>query len=180
MFSYLRHGFAREGNSSSNPYYGDAKWKRSRLKSQASRLLVRVIQLITKKSINLPITNSFVTGIHRWVVDSHHNHQSWQWRHNDHDGDSNHQPHGCLLNRLFRRRSKITSNSALLAFVWGNHRDRWIPRTNGQLRGKCFHLMTSSWIRKFSLPCWLASSCIPEKRSALPHLKPAIFWITIA
>ena len=22
---------------------------------------------------------------------------------------------------------------------------RWIPRTNGQLRGKCFHLMTSSW-----------------------------------
>ena len=25
--------------------------------------------------------------------------------------------------------------------------DRWIPRTNGQLRGKCFHLMTSSWSR---------------------------------
>ena len=23
--------------------------------------------------------------------------------------------------------------------------DRWIPRTNGQLHGKCFHLMTSSW-----------------------------------
>ena len=23
--------------------------------------------------------------------------------------------------------------------------DRWISRTNGQLRGKCFHLMTSSW-----------------------------------
>ena len=23
--------------------------------------------------------------------------------------------------------------------------DRWIPRTNGQWRGKCFHLMTSSW-----------------------------------
>ena len=23
--------------------------------------------------------------------------------------------------------------------------DRWIPRTKGQLRGKCFHLMTSSW-----------------------------------
>ena len=37
-------------------------------------------------------------------------------------------------------------NSASLAFVWGIHRDRWIPRTKGQLRGKCFHLMTSSWI----------------------------------
>ena len=38
-------------------------------------------------------------------------------------------------------------SSASLAFVWGIHRDRWIPRTKGQLRGKCFHLMTSSWIR---------------------------------
>ena len=35
-------------------------------------------------------------------------------------------------------------SSASLAFVWGIHRDRWIPRTNGQWRGKCFHLMTSS------------------------------------
>ena len=35
-------------------------------------------------------------------------------------------------------------SSALLAFVCGIHRDRWIPRTKGQLRGKCFHLMTSS------------------------------------
>ena len=32
--------------------------------------------------------------------------------------------------------------------------DRWIPHTNGQLRGKCFHLMTSSWLRK-NLPCTL-------------------------
>ena len=37
-------------------------------------------------------------------------------------------------------------SSASLAFLWGNHRSRWIPRTNVQLRGKCFHLMTSSWI----------------------------------
>ena len=31
------------------------------------------------------------------------------WRHNDHSSVSNHQPHGCLLNRIFRRRSKNTS-----------------------------------------------------------------------
>ena len=37
-------------------------------------------------------------------------------------------------------------SSASLAFVWGIHRGRWIPRTKGQLRGKCFHLMTSSSI----------------------------------
>ena len=176
------------------------------------------------------------------------------WRHNDHDGVSNHQPRGCLLSCLFGRRSKKTSklrvtglcagnspgpvnslhkgpvtrkmfpfddvimchvqlrwgalknvdlkikwqtflrwktntdgcwcpltgssitltslwprwrlkspasrlftqpfiqtqikkkhrSSASLAFVWGIHRNRWIPRTKGQLRGKCFHLMTSS------------------------------------
>ena len=35
-------------------------------------------------------------------------------------------------------------SSVSLAFVWGIHRDRWIPHTKGQLRGKCFHLMTSS------------------------------------
>ena len=28
--------------------------------------------------------------------------------------------------------------------------DRWIPRTNGQWRGKCFHLMTSSWKKQVS------------------------------
>ena len=31
------------------------------------------------------------------------------WRHNGNGSDSNHQPHECLLNRLFRRRSKKTS-----------------------------------------------------------------------
>ena len=31
------------------------------------------------------------------------------WRHNRQDGVSNHQPHQCLLNRLFGRRSKKTS-----------------------------------------------------------------------
>ena len=41
------------------------------------------------------------------------------------------------------QRKHQTSTS--LAFVRGIHRDRWIPRTNGQQRGKCFHLMTSSW-----------------------------------
>ena len=40
-------------------------------------------------------------------------------------------------------------SSASLAFVRGIHRDRWIPRTKGQLRGKCFHLMTSSWLGIF-------------------------------
>ena len=40
-------------------------------------------------------------------------------------------------------------SSASLAFVRGIYRSRWIPRTKGQLRGKCFHLMTSSCIQVF-------------------------------
>ena len=34
---------------------------------------------------------------------------SWHWRHNGRDVVSNHQPYDCLLNRLFRRRSKKTT-----------------------------------------------------------------------
>ena len=39
----------------------------------------------------------------------HHLTYSSQWRHNGHDGVSNHQPHDCLPKRLFRRRSTKTS-----------------------------------------------------------------------
>ena len=42
------------------------------------------------------------------------------WRHNDHDGVSNHQPHGCLLNRLFRCRSKKTSKLRVTGLCVGN------------------------------------------------------------
>ena len=42
------------------------------------------------------------------------------WRHDDHDGVSNHQPHGCLLNRLFGRRSKKTSKLRVTALHAGN------------------------------------------------------------
>ena len=43
-----------------------------------------------------------------------------QWRHNGHDSISNHQPHNCLLNRLFRRRSKKTSKLRVTALCAGN------------------------------------------------------------
>ena len=43
-----------------------------------------------------------------------------QWRHNDHDGVKNHQPHGCLFNRLFRHRSKKTSKLCVTGLCAGN------------------------------------------------------------
>ena len=43
-----------------------------------------------------------------------------RWRHNDHDGVSNHHPDGCLLNRLFRRRSKKISKLRVTGLCVGN------------------------------------------------------------
>ena len=50
--------------------------------------------------------------------------ESLQWRHNGHDGVSNHQPHGCLLNRFFKAQTKKTSKLSVTG-------DRWTPRTKG-------------------------------------------------
>ena len=58
--------------------------------------------------------------------------ESLRWRHNDHAGVSNHQPHGCLLNRLFGRKSKNTSKLRVTGLCAGNS------------LGTGFHLMTSS------------------------------------
>ena len=69
------------------------------------------------------------------------NHISLRWRHNERDVAENHQPHDCLLNRLFRRRSKKTSKLRVtgLYVVTGE-----FP-TQRPVTQKCFHLMRSSW-----------------------------------
>ena len=59
--------------------------------------------------------------------------KSLQWRHNERDGVSNHQPHDCLLNRLFK--AQIIENiKAPRHCPWCGKftGDRWIPRTKGQ------------------------------------------------
>ena len=50
----------------------------------------------------------------------HHDFSALQWRHNGHDGISNHQAHGCLLNRLFRHRSKKTTKLCVTGLCEGN------------------------------------------------------------
>ena len=42
------------------------------------------------------------------------------WRHNDDDSVSNHQPHACILNRLFRHGSKKTSKPRVTGLCAGN------------------------------------------------------------
>ena len=48
------------------------------------------------------------------------NYVTLQWCHNGCDSVSNHQPHNCLLNRLFRRRSKKTSKLRVTGLCAGN------------------------------------------------------------
>ena len=43
-----------------------------------------------------------------------------QWRHDERDGISNHQHHDCLLNRLYRRRSKKTSKLRVTGLCVGD------------------------------------------------------------
>ena len=57
------------------------------------------------------------------TISNHHTDyisQSWQWRHNGRNGVSNHQPHDCLLNRLFGHRSKKTSKLHIAGLCAGN------------------------------------------------------------
>ena len=60
-----------------------------------------------------------------------------QWRLDVLDSVSNHQLHDCLLKLLFRRRSKKTSKLRVTGLCVGN--------SPAPERGKCFHLMTSTW-----------------------------------
>ena len=43
-----------------------------------------------------------------------------RWHHNQHDSVSNHQPHDCLLNRLFGRKSKKTPKLRVTGLCAGN------------------------------------------------------------
>ena len=58
----------------------------------------------------LPSTTMLVIQWHgTHFINSFWAHDALRWRHNERDSVSNHQPHGCFLNRLFGRRSKKTS-----------------------------------------------------------------------
>ena len=78
------------------------------------------------------ITVAEVNGktAHVWCLHTHVCISSWhaywslqnalRWRHNELDGVSDHQPHDCLLNRLFGRRSKRTSKLRVTGLCAGN------------------------------------------------------------
>ena len=65
--------------------------------------------------LSLPLIPESVTALLIWNLAI-----TLRWRHNEHDSVSNHQPHHCLLNRLFRRRSKKTSKHRVTGLCAGN------------------------------------------------------------
>ena len=60
------------------------------------------------------------TGTCLFYIHIHINAITLLWRHNGRYSVSNHQPHECLLNRLFRRRSKKTSKLRVTGLCVGN------------------------------------------------------------
>ena len=86
-------------------------------------------------------TCEWPNGICRlWVslISEWNQHGTLQWRHNERDGVSNHQPHHCLLKTLFRCRSKKKSKLRVTGLCAGN----------SPVTGESSHLMSSSWIQK--------------------------------
>ena len=75
----------------------------------------RLMQHSRKQSISIKKQWSL-----RWRQNGRDGVSTLHWRHNDHDSVSNHQPHGRLLNRLFRRRSKKTSKLRIIGLCVGN------------------------------------------------------------
>ena len=56
-----------------------------------------------------------------------------QWRHNERDGVSDHQPYNCLLNRLLKAQIKENIKAPRhWPLCWEFTGDRWIPRTKGR------------------------------------------------
>ena len=80
-----------------------------------------------------------------------------QWRHSGRDGVSK-LPAPRLFTQRFiqaqiKENIKAPRHWPSCGEFTGN---RWVPRTNGQWRWKCFHLMTSSWLSLGTLIpiCW--------------------------
>ena len=70
-----------------------------------------------------------------------------RWRHNGRDGVSNHQPHNCLLNRLFRRRSKKISKFRVTGLCVENSPGMPISLTT---LGNVQHLSSKNLFRHYS------------------------------
>ena len=96
---------------------------------------------------NCSISIANVLDLHYSILALNHQNDNTTllWRNNGPVSVSNHQPHDCLLNRLFRRRSKNTSKLRVTGLCAGNSPGTGEFPAHWPATRKCFHLMTSSW-----------------------------------
>ena len=91
-----------------------------------------------------------------WEMDSY---KSLQWRHNDHICVSNHQPRACLLNRLFRRRSRKTSKLRVTGLCVGNSPGPVNSPHKGPVTRKMFPFDdVIMWIDQYFCVCMIQTS----------------------
>ena len=91
--------------------------------SKMNKFLFEILIYLTKYGIRGGPTagmNVISKMIDATTQKQHASHSILQWRHNGCDNVSNHQPHDCLLNRLFRRGSKKTSKLRVTGLYVGN------------------------------------------------------------
>ena len=90
---------------------------------------------------------------------------SLRWRHNERDIVSNHQPHGCLLNGLLRRRSKKTSKLRVTGLCVGNSPGPVNSPHKGSVTRKMFPFgdvimmnrhawWKQTWVAHFAIDCF--------------------------
>ena len=91
---------------------------------------------------------------------------SVQWRHNSPTSLLFIQP---FIQAQIKENAKAPRHCPLCGEFTG---DRWIPRTKDQWRGKCFHLMTSSWIILLHLTVWTS----PTRKEWTISRPPAMVW----
>ena len=97
-----------------------------------------------------------------------------QWRHNERDDVSNHRRLDCLLNCLFRRRSKKTSKFRVTGLCAGSSPVTGeFPAQRASNAAKCFHV--SIWWRHYALVNHTLFQILILRCSSTPYFSPFIF-----
>ena len=93
-----------------NPFRAKSLW-------EITKISIRVTSLLNTKTMLLL---KFTSKEGKNINAAHSQQHALRWRHNDGDGVSNYQTKDCLLNRLFRRRSKKTTKLRVTGLCDGN------------------------------------------------------------
>ena len=97
----------------------------------------------------------------------------FQWRHNGRDSVSNHQPHDCMLSRLFRRRSKTTLKLRVTGLCAGNRMAWQWAETLVEIRGTLADIRGTTklgWTWNFPKHEFNKPVCLEAHHYSLAHL----------